>query len=60
MQQVETFQILCSSDKVKLRSGLDVRFIHKRIFNAVFRLDCGFGLGKNQASSLVFGIGQYF
>jgi hypothetical protein len=53
MQQVETFQILCSSDKVKLSPDIGVRFIHRCIFNAVFLKDSGFGLGKHQASGLV-------
>ncbi|RZN82999.1 MAG: hypothetical protein EVB11_06595 [Winogradskyella sp.] len=41
-------------------TGLGLRFIHKRIFNAVFRLDYGIGLGDNSTNGIVFGIGQYF
>ena len=41
-------------------SGLGLRFIHKRIFNAVFRIDYGFSLGKKANNGIVFGIGQYF
>ncbi len=51
------------SDNVKVYPGLGIRFIHKRIFNAVIRIDYGFkvnGTGVADDSGLVFGIGQYF
>ena len=51
---------LIDGSTFRFNPGVGVRFIHKRIFNAVFRLDYGFGIGKNAASGLVFGIGQYF
>ncbi len=41
-------------------AGLGVRFIHKRIFNAVIRLDYGVNIGDTKTRGLVFGIGQYF
>lgn len=41
-------------------TGLGIRFIHKRIFNAVFRIDYGISLGKKADNGIVFGIGQYF
>ena len=44
----------------RIYSGLGLRFIHKTIFNAVFRLDYGYGLTKNASKGFVFGIGQYF
>ncbi len=44
---------------VRLFSGVGLRFINKKIYNAVFRIDYGFSL-KNQTKGLVFGIGQYF
>lgn len=47
-------------DNVKVYSGLGLRFIHKKIYNATFRIDYGFGLTKNSTKGLVFGIGQYF
>ncbi len=56
----EGFDNLASINNVELYSGLGVRFIHKRIFNAVIRLDYGVGLGATQNRGLVFGIGQYF
>ncbi len=46
-------------DKGQLYSGLGVRFIHKRIFNAIFRLDYGYSIEK-ESGGIVFGIGQYF
>jgi len=54
------FDTLASADRLELYSGLGLRFIHKRIFNAVIRLDYGFGLGTSNNRGLVFGIGQYF
>lgn len=49
-----------NADNVKVYSGLGLRFIHKKIFNAIFRIDYGFGISKNGTQGLVFGIGQYF
>jgi hypothetical protein len=34
-----------------------VRFIHKKIFNAIFRIDYGYGVTKDATQGLVFGIG---
>lgn len=51
---------LASIDNIEAYSGLGVRFIHKRIFNAVIRLDYGVGWGATKNRGLVFGIGQYF
>lgn len=51
---------LANLSTIDVYSGIGVRFIHKRIFNAVLRLDYGFGLGATSNRSLVFGIGQYF
>lgn len=48
-----------NSDNIRVFSGMGVRFIHKKIFNAVFRIDYGFGITEN-TQGLVFGIGQYF
>jgi outer membrane protein assembly factor BamA len=45
---------------IRVYPGVGVRFIHKRIFNAVFRIDYGYGITKNATSGIVFGIGQYF
>ncbi|GAA4238640.1 hypothetical protein GCM10022291_29900 [Postechiella marina] len=51
---------LTNSDNIKLYSGIGMRFIHKKIYNAIFRIDYGFGLTKGETKGLVFGIGQYF
>lgn len=48
------------SKNVKVYPGLGVRFIHKTIFNAIFRLDYGYGISSNASRGFVFGIGQYF
>ena len=51
---------LVTFDNSALFTGLGVRFIHRRIFNAVFRIDYGFSLGDKVSNGIVFGIGQYF
>ncbi|WP_298237786.1 POTRA domain-containing protein [uncultured Algibacter sp.] len=56
----ENLNELFDGSTVKFYPGLGLRFIHKRIFNAVFRLDYGFGVGSDATNGLVFGIGQYF
>lgn len=45
---------------LRIYPGMGVRFIHKRIFNTVFRIDYGYGITNNSTRGLVFGIGQYF
>jgi outer membrane protein assembly factor BamA len=40
-------------------SGLGIRFIHKKITNAIFRIDYGIGLTQ-KTHGMVFGVGQYF
>lgn len=47
-------------ENIQFYTGVGLRFIHKKIFNAVFRIDYGYGLSKNASKGLVFGIGQYF
>lgn len=47
-------------ENVKIYPGLGLRFIHKKIYNAIFRMDYGYGITKNATQGLVFGIGQYF
>lgn len=48
------------SQNIRVFPGFGLRFIHKRIFNAIFRIDYGFGITKGETQGLVFGIGQYF
>ena len=52
-------------DKENLRifSGIGLRFISKKIYNATFRIDYGFRIldkRNNSKGGFVFGIGQYF
>ena len=54
------FTDLIDGSTLKVNPGLGIRFIHKRIFNAVVRFDYGFGIGNNATNGFVFGIGQYF
>lgn len=45
---------------IRIYPGIGLRFIHKKIFNAIFRIDYGYGITKDSAQGVVFGIGQYF
>lgn len=56
----EPFLQLFDGSSTRVYPGVGFRLIHKRIFNAVFRLDYGFGIGGNATNGIVFGIGQYF
>ena len=47
-------------ENLRIYPGIGLRFIHKRIFNATFRIDYGHGITKDPSRGLVFGIGQYF
>lgn len=48
------------SENIRIYPGIGLRLIHKRIFNAIFRIDYGYGITKNASHGVVFGIGQYF
>ena len=48
------------NQNLRVYPGLGVRFIHKFIFNTVFRIDYGYGITKDATRGFVFGIGQYF
>ena len=56
----ENLNTLFENKNIRVYSGLGLRFIHKNIFNAVFRIDYGIGITPNSSKGLVFGIGQYF
>ena len=45
---------------IRIYPGVGLRFMHKKIFNAIFRIDYGYGITKDASRGLVFGIGQYF
>ena len=48
------------SQNIRVYPGLGVRFMHKSIFNAIFRIDYGIGITQDATRGFVFGIGQYF
>ena len=48
------------SQNIRVYPGGGLRFIHKSIFNAIFRIDYGVGVTNGDTKGLVFGIGQYF
>lgn len=54
------FGDFADDQNLRLYPGIGVRFIHKRIFNAIFRIDYGHGITKAATRGVVFGIGQYF
>ena len=54
------FNDFLDADNLRIYPGLGFRLIHKRIFNAIFRMDYGYGITPNGANGIVFGIGQYF
>ena len=49
-----------NTQNVRIYPGVGLRFMHKSIFNAIFRIDYGVGITKDSTRGLVFGIGQYF
>lgn len=54
------FGDFADSQNLRVYPGIGIRFIHKRIFNAIFRIDYGHGITKDATKGIVFGIGQYF
>lgn len=54
------FGDFASDQNVRIYPGVGIRFIHKRIFNAIFRIDYGYGVTPQATRGVVFGIGQYF
>ncbi len=55
-----SFSDFLNKKNLRVYSGVGLRLIHKTIFNAVFRIDYGFGVTENGNNGVVFGIGQYF
>jgi outer membrane protein assembly factor BamA len=47
-------------ENIKVFTGVGVRIINKKVFNAIFRIDYGVELTDGKSKGLVFGIGQYF
>ena len=54
------FTDFTSSENIRVYPGIGLRFIHKKIYNAIFRIDYGVGITKNSTNGFVIGIGQYF
>ncbi|MCM4172053.1 outer membrane protein assembly factor [Arenibacter sp. TNZ] len=54
------FSDFTDRESIRVYPGIGLRFIHKRVFNAIFRIDYGHGITKNASKGIVFGIGQYF
>lgn len=48
------------NQNLRIYPGIGLRFMHKKIFNAIFRIDYGYGITKDASRGFVFGIGQYF
>lgn len=48
------------SQNIRIYPGIGFRFMHKKIYNAIFRLDYGYGITEDSTQGFVFGIGQYF
>lgn len=54
------FGDFADSQNFRVYPGVGLRFIHKKIFNAVFRVDYGYGVTQDATNGFVVGIGQYF
>lgn len=59
-QPGENFSNFFDKKNIRVYPGIGLRLIHKTIFNAIFRLDYGYGITQNGSKGIVFGIGQYF
>jgi outer membrane protein assembly factor BamA len=58
-----TLNDFVQSKNIRVYTGVGLRFISKKVYNATFRVDYGFNLlnqENNSRGGLVFGIGQYF
>lgn len=55
-----SFTDFTESENLVLFAGGGLRLIHKKIFNAIFRIDYGFNLQNPEVNGFVLGIGQYF
>ena len=57
------FNDFFNNENLRIFSGVGLRFMSKKIYNATFRIDYGFkvlGANNNTKGGFVFGIGQYF
>ncbi len=55
-----TIREALSQDKFRYFAGGGVRFIYKRAFDAILRVDYGIDIRDRNASGWVIGLGQYF
>ncbi|WP_424962059.1 POTRA domain-containing protein [Ekhidna sp.] len=54
------FADFVDSENFQLFAGGGLRLIHKKIYNAIFRIDYGINLQDQNMNGFVLGIGQYF
>ncbi len=54
------FSGFTDSNNFVLFAGGGLRFIHKKIYNAILRIDYGFNLQETGINGFVLGVGQYF
>ncbi|MEQ8628342.1 POTRA domain-containing protein [Ekhidna sp.] len=54
------FADFADSENFQLFAGGGLRLIHKKIYNAIFRVDYGINLQDPNINGFVLGIGQYF
>jgi len=54
------FNDFTDSNNFVLFAGGGLRFIHKKIYNAILRVDYGFNLQETGINGFVLGVGQYF
>jgi len=54
------FGNLTDADNLKACPGVGLRFIHKQIFNAIFRIDYGVGITPGATQGCVSGLGSTF
>ena len=50
---------MLNSKNMKVFAGIGGRFIYKKAYDAIIRLDYGYGI-KGEGKGFVFGLGQYF
>ena len=52
---------ILDSENFRIYAGGGLRFMHKKIYNAIFRIDYGYGITEEiNTGGIVIGIGQYF
>ena len=54
------FSDFTEDENFVLFAGGGLRLIHKKIYNAILRIDYGFNLQESEINGFVLGIGQYF